>query len=192
MFSEAKNLFHNLSGLEDDKCYMTEREKQNQRFDNWQTTNHYAADCGLERQIQLATAHPAMMIKGGYGNCGAGGCNVDHDSRLRVGSLQTNLKSRISLYHRPFATVPYLGRGQVRPVMESYLQHGDFVRNKKSCSTTTEMSHIPYRHTPMVQDLAQSIQDPRNLVEEVADDGWVRGGLPSRELIRDQDYRRKY
>ena len=29
---------------------------------------------------------------------------------------------------------------------------------------------------------------PHNLVESAAAAGWIRGGLPSRELTRDQDY----
>ena len=33
-----------------------------------------------------------------------------------------------------------------------------------------------------------NIQNPANLVEGVANEGWIRGGLPSRELTRDMDY----
>ena len=50
------------------------------------------------------------------------------------------------------------------------------------------MSHIDYRHTPMIPSLRASVTNPANLVEGVASKGWIRGGLPTRELIRDQDY----
>ena len=40
----------------------------------------------------------------------------------------------------------------------------------------------------LVPSLKASIQNPANLCEGIAADGWIRGGLPSRELSRDQDY----
>jgi len=40
----------------------------------------------------------------------------------------------------------------------------------------------------LVPSLKVSIQNPANLCEGIAADGWIRGGLPSRELSRDQDY----
>ena len=40
----------------------------------------------------------------------------------------------------------------------------------------------------MIPSLKATVQNPANLVEGVAADGWIRGGLPSRELTRDQDY----
>ena len=36
--------------------------------------------------------------------------------------------------------------------------------------------------------LQATIQNPANLVEGVAARGWIRGGLPTRDLIRDKDY----
>ena len=40
----------------------------------------------------------------------------------------------------------------------------------------------------LVPSLKATIQNPANLVEGVANEGWIRGGLPSRELTRDMDY----
>ena len=40
----------------------------------------------------------------------------------------------------------------------------------------------------LVPSLKATIQNPANLCEGVAADGWIRGGLPSRELSRDKDY----
>ena len=40
----------------------------------------------------------------------------------------------------------------------------------------------------LVPSLKASIQNPANLCEGIAADGWIRGGLPSRELSRDKDY----
>ena len=41
----------------------------------------------------------------------------------------------------------------------------------------------------LVPSLKETIQNPNNLIEDVAkNSGWIRGGLPSRELTRDMDY----
>ena len=50
------------------------------------------------------------------------------------------------------------------------------------------MSHLNYRHTPMIPSLKATVTNPANLVEGVAAEGWIRGGLPSRELAKDKDY----
>ena len=42
--------------------------------------------------------------------------------------------------------------------------------------------------TPLLPSVQATIQNPHNLVEGVAAAGWIRGGLPSRELTRDQDF----
>ena len=45
-----------------------------------------------------------------------------------------------------------------------------------------------YSQTPMIPSLQATISNPSNLVEGVAAEGWIRGGLPSRDLTKDQDY----
>jgi hypothetical protein len=37
----------------------------------------------------------------------------------------------------------------------------------------------------MVKSLSDNIQNPKNLIPEVAAPGWVRGGIPSRAYMRD-------
>ncbi len=69
--------------------------------------------------------------------------------------------------------------------MESKLQQGDAVSNRKSITTTSETSHIKYRHTPMIPSIESTVTNPANLIEDSAAEGWIRGGLPSRELAKD-------
>lgn len=188
MASVHKYTFDNLSRIGDDLCGITERDLQNQQFGTYSTTNYFEKFCGMKKPIAFATSQPNVFYNGGYGNyCGAGGCNIQEGSDLQIGSIQTRSKCRISLYERPFATVPYLGRGPSRPVIESRLQQGGYSGNKKSCKTVTEKS-FNYDQTPLLPSVAASIQNPHNLVEGVAAEGWIRGGLPSRELTRDADY----
>lgn len=180
--------FDNLTRIGDDKCGITARELQNNAMGSYNTTNYFLNDCGMKKSIGFATQQPNVFFKGGHGICGAGGCNVSSDSNLRIGTIQTHPKCKISLQQRPFATVPYLGRGPPRPVLEARLQQGAMVNDPKSCKTITESSFKNYSRTPLVPSLANTIQNPNNLVEGVASEGWIRGGLPSRDLTRDQDY----
>ena len=64
---------------------------------------------------------------------------------------------------------------------------GASILDKKSCKTITE-KQLVNRDDDLVPSLKSTIQNPANLVEGVAANGWIRGGLPSRELTRDMDY----
>ena len=41
---------------------------------------------------------------------------------------------------------------------------------------------------PLIPSLKATVQNPNNLIEGMAANGWIRGGLPTRELTRDNDY----
>ena len=188
MASVYNYTFDSLTRLGDDQCYVSERTKQNTHFGSYNTTNYFDQNCGLEKPLNFATSMPNVFVNGGFGNSGAGGCNINSDSKLKIGTIQTNPKCKISLLTRPFVTVPYLGRGPCNPILESQVQQGDQITNKKSCNTTTEQSHINYRHYPLVDSLKATVTNPHNLVEGIAADGWIQGGLPTRDLIRDTNY----
>jgi len=184
--------FYNLSRLDDDSCVLTDKERQNQVYNNYLTTNYYVENCGMKKPMHIATQQPSVFLTSApFSNVGLGGCNVDVDSRLRISKMQTNPKGSIDLFSRPFVTVPYLGRGAVDPVKESQIQQGDMVQNRKSCNTTSEMSYVPYHHTPMLNHLKEHIQHPQHLIEEVADSGWVRGGIPTREFVKQRQTLRR-
>ena len=173
--------FDHLSRIGSDVCGLSERNMQNSSFGTYTTTNYFTKDCGMAGAIDFATKQPNIQFKGGFGNSGAGGCNIDSDSNLKIGTIQTNPKCRISLYQRPFATIPFLGRGESHPVTESRLQQGAPTKQIKSCNRITELS-FGVEKVPLVPSLASTIQNPTNLIESEAADGWIRGGLPSRDL----------
>ena len=89
----------------------------------------------MNNPINFATKQPNVFYKGGHG--GLGGCNIDKDSKLKLGTIQTNPKCRTSLQQRPFLTVPFLGRGPSRPVVETRLMQGGYTGDKKSCKKNT-------------------------------------------------------
>ena len=125
MANVSSYTFDNMSRIGNDDCCLSQTDIQNVAACNYSTQNYFASDCSMKNPIELATSQPGIMYNGGY-NSGAGGCNIDDSSRLQIGTIQTHPKSQIDLFHRPFATVPFLGRGSVNPVMESQIQIGTY------------------------------------------------------------------
>jgi len=181
--------FENMSRIGLDQCNISQTDIQNVASCNYQTQNYFASDCSMKNPIALATSQPGIMYNGGY-NSGAGGCNIDANSQLLIGSIQTHPRSHIDLFQRPFATVPYLGRGSVNPVMEAQIQQGEQIVNKRSVNNLSEKSYIKYHQTPLLPAVQQKIKNSN--IESDAAQGWVRGGVPSRELTRDIDYNNKH
>ena len=183
--------FQNMSRLGLDDCNKTQTDLQNTSSSNYTLQNYFASDCSMKNPIALATTQPGIMYKGGY-NSGSGGCNINESSKLLIGTIQTHPKCRIDLFHRPFATVPFLGRGAVNPIIESQIQQGELNVNKRSINNLSEKSYIKYHQTPLLPAVKERLTNPANSVESVASEGWVRGGVPSRELTRDVDYFNKH
>jgi hypothetical protein len=155
---------------------------QNTDAMNYTLKNFFSSDG--DQSIVLATSQPCVNYKG----CKNISENIDVSSNLLIGSVQCHPRCHISLFQRPFSTVPYLGRGSVCAVLESQIQQGDYVTNRKSISQLTEKSYIKYSNTPLLPQLRGTITNPDNCVEESANSNFIRGGLPSRELTRDRDY----
>jgi hypothetical protein len=179
--------FDNLSRIGNDACTQDQNTIQNIQASNYLLQNYFINDCTMKQPIALATAQPGIMYNGGSGS-GAGGCNIDSSSDLLIGSVQTHPKSRISLFQRPFSTVPYLGRGSVDPILESQIMQGELLTNKRSVNKLSEKSDIKYQITPLIPSVKDRVTNPVYSVEGVASEGWVRGGIPSRELTKDRDY----
>lgn len=186
-YTSNYSFFSNMSRIGLDDCNKTQTDIQNVQFANHMLQNYYTGDCTMRNTVNLATTQPGIMYSGGYGSdfCGS---NIDASSNLMIGSIQSHPKCRIDLFQRPFATVPYLGRGSVNPVIESQIQQGDMVVNKKSVNALSEKSFIKYSHTPLLASVHDRVSNPANSVEGVAQQGWVRGGVPSRDLTRDTEY----
>jgi hypothetical protein len=191
MANVSSYTFDNLSRIGNDSCCIDQTSIQNVASCNYMTQNYFASDCSMKKPIDLATTQPGIMYNGGY-NSGAGGCNIDTSSKLLIGTIQTHPRCHIDLFQRPFATVPYLGRGSVNPVIESQIQQGEQIVNKRSVNNLSEKSYIKYHQTPLLPAVKDKLTNPVYHIEGVASEGWVRGGVPSRELTRDGDYFNKH
>lgn len=191
MSNVSSYTFQNMSRIGLDQCNVSQTDIQNVVSCNYMTQNYFASDCSMKNPIALATTQPGIMYNGGF-NVGAGGCNINDSSKLQIGSIQTNPKARIDLFQRPFSTVPYLGRGSVNPVMEAQIMQGEQLVNKRSVNNLGEKSYIKYHQTPLLPAVKERLNNSSNQIENDASNGWVRGGVPSRELTRDADYNNKH
>ena len=187
MANVSSYTFDNMSRIGLDACNKSQTDIQNVASCNYTLQNYFASDCTMKKPIDLAVTQPGIMYNGGY-NSGAGGCNIDTSSKLQIGTIQTHPRCHIDLFQRPFATVPYLGRGSVNPIIESQIQQGESITNKRSVNPLCEKSYIKYHQTPLLPSIREKVTNPVNSVEGVASEGWIRGGVPSRELTRDSDY----
>jgi hypothetical protein len=130
---------------------------------------------------------PTIMFSGTSNGNGLIGSLVDIDSKLMFSSEKERSLEKMSLVERPFLTVPYLGRGSCDPALESQLQQGELVSDKKSVSTIMEKSFGNYSLYPLDTKMQEYVNNPSNTVQELAMDGWVRGGVLTRNMAADAD-----
>jgi hypothetical protein len=62
---------------------------------------------------------------------------------------------------------------------------GDNFTNRKSVNMLSEQCYMSYSNTPLIPSLEATLNNSANFVEGAAVDGWVRGGVPVRQLTRD-------
>jgi hypothetical protein len=176
--------FNNMSRLSNDGCCIDQGSIQNSAACSYLLQNYFTQDCSMKNARALATSQPCIN----YSGSDMCGLNIDTSSKLTIGGIQCHPKTKIDLFSRPFATVPYLGRGSVDPILESQIQQGEGITNKRSVTRLMEKSYLKYHTTPLIPEVKQNIQNPNLMIEGVASEGWIRGGLPSRELTRDRDF----
>lgn len=176
-------LFDNVSRIGNDNCDLTNKNLQNMQANNYILEN-YQVYTPINNAVNLATNQPNVFLAGSHGG-GINRNNVDENSILQFAD-QTKFRERVSGQERLFSTVPYLGKGPSNVVLESQIKTGDYNLNKKSADPNSEVSHVDYSYYPLIPSIEATISNPANLVEGVASNDWVKGGVPSRILNRDQ------
>jgi hypothetical protein len=180
-------LFNNISGLRSDMTDQTQQNIQNTRFGAYSVSNYFSENTS-DNQIKFATSQPGLYVSNAGISGGLASSAVDFESQLLTPIMDRSVDGKVQLFQRPFATVPYLGRGSGDPTLESKLQQGEIVSDKKSVSTVSELSYMDYSSYPMMDSLRQQIANPSNSVQELAMDGWVRGGVSAREVVADSSF----
>jgi hypothetical protein len=171
--------FYEQARIGNDRCALTQDMVQSNKYSNYTMQSYYANECNMRKPIEFALQQPNVNFSaaGGNGNqCGIGGCNIEQNNSIFF-TPAVRPKCRISLLQRPFATIPYLGRGSANPRLEGQMQQIPLNPNKKSINTTSEVSYIPFSNYPLIPPIKNTITNPQYLVE-----GWTRGGESSRAL----------
>ena len=168
----------------DDPCNQAVKNTESSGPGAYQTTNLVPqAPYTMSAAYQSPTVPP---VAAGYGWSATG---IDVDSVLRNHSIQTNsphapIRGRVQ--SRPFATVPYMGRGRGEVTLETKLTHAPIMRQGRDCATVTDQ-FFENQFTPLIPYVAANVQNPTHLIPEVAAKGWVHGGIPSRQWVRDMN-----
>tara|TARA_Y100000992_G_scaffold302395_1_gene276379 strand:+ start:2879 stop:3418 length:540 start_codon:yes stop_codon:yes gene_type:complete len=170
--------FHQLSDPKMDKIYKTEAEVENKQYNSYLLTSyqnpHYE---------QFAINHHLNFYNG---NMDENPKTIEYNNSLMYNQQNTHADHKLSLNQRAYLTVPYLGRGKVNINVESDILMGKEIDlNKKSLNPSTEINLSQYSNYPLIPEIKDKMTNPKFWVES-ENDGWVRGGLPSRELNRDQ------
>ena len=91
--------FLNMGRIGLDKCSLSETEKQNVKNADYTLTNHFSTDCSMSKPMDLALSQPSMFYKGSH-QVGMGGCNIEQNSSLLLGSQLTHGSEKITLNER--------------------------------------------------------------------------------------------
>ena len=180
------NNFNSMGRIGADANSITETDIQNMKNGNYMLTNHGMTYTKMSRTMNFSLWQPNVFYNGSK-QVGLGGHNIDENSHLTIGAKQTSDPSKLSLQERMFLTVPYLGRGQGNSQMESQLIQGESFINKKSVNHASEVSYMGYSNYPLLSSIQDSVANPENRLESSADESWIRGGMPSRDLVRDNN-----
>jgi hypothetical protein len=176
-------IFDNVSRIGNDSCDMTNKNKQNVEASNYLLEN-YNVYSPLSDTIYLATNQPNVFCQGSPAG-GINAKNIDQNSALNFSPLGKTPEKTIH-QERLFSTVPYLGKGPTNIIAECDLIPGNLNHNRKTTDENSEVDHTNYIYYPLIPSIEATISNPANLVEGAADEGWVRGGIPSRILNREQ------
>lgn len=161
--------------------------KQSQFPGEYITKNFHSCTCNANEISNTAFSQPNIFFRDGYGWTSNEGCNVDSDSLLRNGSLITNPgPNKRQLFARPYLTAPFKGKGKCNSDKECKLIKGKLTLNKDISEKISEktLGNI----MPLMKKIKKNIQNPSNIILEDKQKDWIRGGIPSRQIIKNINY----
>jgi hypothetical protein len=167
----------------DDKCFIDTDTRSSIGVGNYRLFSPYSCECMIPETVKSATDNVCVPFKNGYGTEQA--CVVDDGSKLRVGLVRKHPKCNQQLFPRHTLTVPYMGRGYLKPNEESELIFSEDTKVKRSCGMSG--ISIPNYFTPLLPYLSYNIENPVHLIQEYNDPAWRRGGADTRLVVRDYD-----
>tara|TARA_B100002051_G_C16725107_1_gene634829 strand:- start:446 stop:1129 length:684 start_codon:yes stop_codon:yes gene_type:complete len=179
------------ASLKSEKSVIDVETKQSVGPGSYVLDNMYGCggdNCGLKKAREVQLSQPNVNFKGGVGWIGEQGCLVNNDSKLREETL-TNKNYINQLPHQ--INMGFFGKGDHDVDAETVLQASSLTTIDRPCNALSGSSTLPYSLTPMLQKLEDEVQDTKHIIPEDSEQSWVRGGLPSRQIVRNMDYMRR-
>lgn len=181
---EKNEVWHSQSRTHYDSKEIIKSTKESLAPGLYQTNYMGECQCEIPDPQNVAMSYPTMLARDGYGWTSKDGCNIANDTELRLGKKITAYKGPKSLRTRVFVGGPNLARGEYYADVESKIRPGEPTTAGRSVNVLSGVSIN--RFTPMLESLAQTIQNPQHIIPEDACQGWIRGGMSSRNLVRDR------
>ena len=173
------------SSLKSDLSYVNVELQQSIGPGTYHLDNTYGCDCGLEKAREVQLSQPAINFQGGLGWMGEKGCLIDNDTQVRFDEL-TNKKYINQLPN--LQNQGFFGKGDFDVGTESIIRVGNTTKLDRPCNVLAGSTTLPYSITPMIPQLNREVQDTKHIIPEDSMNSWVRGGLPSRQIVRNADY----
>ena len=181
--SNKKFSLNGLTRLTQTGCYKTASEKASERVGNYNLSNFNSCECTADQQRQLSIVHPTVPFRDGYGWSSIDGCNIDKDSELRNARNLTNTREIHQLHPREVLTEPFKSRGTFNKESENKLIFSEPTSQKRQ---TNSLSGVTIdRFIPQLDIIKNNIQNPKHLIPEVNNKTWKRGGIDTRNIVRD-------
>ena len=179
------------ANINDDKLTVDLDSLQSQGPGLYYMDNQNGCECGLKEARDIQVSQPGINFSGGFGWIAENGCLVDNDTNLRQGSDKLTNKNEINqIVERLFGTTPDISKGFYNVDVESVLISSNLSTDQKPCNSLAGVSIGNY-FTPMIPKLQKEVQDIKHIIPEDSKNDWVRGGLPSRQMVRNEDYLRR-
>lgn len=176
--------FQELTRLNEDRCTLDLRNRTTVKPGDYRIKNYRSINCSKNSDIlKKSVSQPMVIHRDGYG---VSGCNIDIDSHFKNSHNLTNLKDINQLYERPYMTTPYMGRGVGDICKETQMNPGESTMQKRQCNNLAGINID--RFEPQISCIEKNIQNNIHLIPEDNDTSWVRGGLDSRQMIRNENY----
>jgi len=176
---------HTGAALVDDPKLIDLETVQSLESGVYKLDNFYPDDCGQTKARDIQTSQIGINFNAGHEG-GKSGCLVDDSSYLKLFE-STNLRNINQLNTRLTLTTPYV-RGYFHVDEETKLINGDGTREHRSCNVLAGVSLLDHFYTPMVPRLKKEIQDPKHIIPEDSINTWKRGGVSTRQIMRNHDY----
>ena len=188
--SQKKIYLNNSENLKDDVCTIGFETSQSIRPGLYGITQFKSPTCEAPEVTEFATRHPTLISQDGYGWTSINGCNIDRDSSYRNDPNRLTNKGCIQqLQPRVFQNEPYKGRGNGNIDKESFLKTCCTTRLNQPVKTDGVMDMTHFNLMPMLPTLTHNIQNPIHIIPEDNCLNWIRGGLPSRQIIQNINYK---